>query len=177
MNTRDILARDQATGRFLTGNGGGGRAKGSRNKLADAFVADVYAKWQQSGPAVLDRMIKETPAKFAMLVAKLIPAYVHVDENPLEDLPDEIIAAFFDILQERAAAGKVGHQPANAQPVLVDGVAVATTAQPATPTFEYGLSFSQADLARELRARGQAREAGASVPGTAVVDDKHDPLG
>jgi hypothetical protein len=31
-----------------------GRGIGSRNKLADAFIADVHDKWQLQGPAVLD---------------------------------------------------------------------------------------------------------------------------
>jgi hypothetical protein len=33
----------------LAGNNGGGRQKGSRNKLGEAFIADVYAKWQARG--------------------------------------------------------------------------------------------------------------------------------
>lgn len=35
--------RDPETGLFLTGNNDGGRPKGSRNKLGEAFLPDVYA--------------------------------------------------------------------------------------------------------------------------------------
>jgi hypothetical protein len=38
-----------------TGNPAG-RPKGSRNKLAEDFVADAYQKWQQHGPKALETM-------------------------------------------------------------------------------------------------------------------------
>jgi hypothetical protein len=33
----------------------------SRNKLGEAFVADVYAKWHKHGGAALERMIRDDP--------------------------------------------------------------------------------------------------------------------
>jgi hypothetical protein len=36
-----------------------GRPKGSRNKLAESFIRDVYEKWEDQGPAVLGRDDKE----------------------------------------------------------------------------------------------------------------------
>ncbi len=37
-------------GRFLPGNNGGtGRPKGSRNKLGEAFIDDLYQDWQANG--------------------------------------------------------------------------------------------------------------------------------
>jgi hypothetical protein len=44
-----VEGRDPRSGRFLTGNSGGGRQRGSRNKLSEQFIADVYAQWQESG--------------------------------------------------------------------------------------------------------------------------------
>jgi len=39
-----------------------GRQKGSRNKLGEAFVADVYNKWQKDGADVLNRMARDDPS-------------------------------------------------------------------------------------------------------------------
>ena len=66
-------ARDPKTGRFLTGNNGGGRPKGSRNKLGTAFIDDLYSEWQRSGQAALKRMAKDDPAQFVKVVAGILP--------------------------------------------------------------------------------------------------------
>src|SRR5262249_33727959 len=68
VNTRDVR-----TGRFLTGNTGGGRPKGSRNKLGEAFVADVYDQWQKSGAKCLGKMSQDDPGGFCKLVAGVLP--------------------------------------------------------------------------------------------------------
>ena len=64
--------RDPSTGRFLTGNNGGGRPKGSRNKLGTAFIDDLYSEWQRSGQAALKRMAKDDPAQFVKVVAAIL---------------------------------------------------------------------------------------------------------
>lgn len=62
-----------SSGRFITGNPGGGRPPGSRPKLAESFVRDLQAEWARSGPAVLARLVVDDPATFARLVASVIP--------------------------------------------------------------------------------------------------------
>jgi hypothetical protein len=72
--------RDPETGRFLSGiKGGPGRPPGSRNKLGEAFVADVYAKWQKHGGAALERMIEQDPGGFVRVVAQVLPDKLEVD--------------------------------------------------------------------------------------------------
>jgi hypothetical protein len=71
--------RDPETGRFLAGNNGGGRQKGSRNKLGEAFIADVYAKWQARGGEALERMIDTDPGGFVRVVAQVLPDKLEVD--------------------------------------------------------------------------------------------------
>jgi hypothetical protein len=52
--------RDEKTGRFLVGNNGAaGRPKGARNKLAEAFIDDIYQDWKQHGIQVI-REVRET---------------------------------------------------------------------------------------------------------------------
>ena len=50
-----------------------GRPKGSRNKLAEDFIADAYAQWQQRGSTALETMAKTEPAKFCQMMANLLP--------------------------------------------------------------------------------------------------------
>src|SRR5215469_6974149 len=84
--------RDAKTGRFLTGNNGGGRKVGSRNKLTTEFLDDLYAKWQQHGPDVLERVIRDDPAAFLRTVAQLLPKEIDVnarsDFDGMEDIPE-----------------------------------------------------------------------------------------
>jgi hypothetical protein len=64
--------RDES-GRFLTGNNGGGRPRGSRNKLGEQFVSDLYSEWQKSGAAALKRMSQDDPTAFVRVVAGILP--------------------------------------------------------------------------------------------------------
>jgi hypothetical protein len=71
--------RDPETGQFVQGYKGGGRPKGSRNKLGEAFIADVYARWQARGGEALDRMIDTDPGGFVRVVAQVLPDKLEVD--------------------------------------------------------------------------------------------------
>ena len=50
-----------------------GRKKGTRNKLSEAFLKDLHAEWERSGPATLKILAVENPAALAAIVAKVIP--------------------------------------------------------------------------------------------------------
>jgi hypothetical protein len=50
-----------------------GRPRGSRNKLAENFLADAYQQWQLHGSTALETMAKTEPAKFCQMVANLLP--------------------------------------------------------------------------------------------------------
>jgi hypothetical protein len=65
--------RDPSSGRFLTGNSGGGRPKGSRNKLSEQFISDLYDEWEKSGPEVLTTVAKTDPVALMRCVAGLLP--------------------------------------------------------------------------------------------------------
>ena len=51
----------------------GGRQKGTRNKISEAFLKDLHAEWEKSGPATLKILAVENPGVFAGLVAKVLP--------------------------------------------------------------------------------------------------------
>ena len=60
-------------GRFLTGNNGGGRPKGSRNKLQEDFFRDLYSTWETAGLDAIKIMAATDPVKFVQVVAGLMP--------------------------------------------------------------------------------------------------------
>jgi hypothetical protein len=65
--------RDRS-GRFLTGNKAGpGRPLGSRNKLAQRFLEDVFKQWKKHGVEVLERVIHDDPTAFMKVVATILP--------------------------------------------------------------------------------------------------------
>jgi hypothetical protein len=51
----------------------GGRQKGTRNKISEAFLKDFHAEWLRSGPAVMRILAIENPAAFAAIGAKILP--------------------------------------------------------------------------------------------------------
>jgi hypothetical protein len=57
----------------------GGRQKGTRNKLSEAFIRDLHDEWERSGPAVLRILAVENPAALAAIVAKTIPQAFDAD--------------------------------------------------------------------------------------------------
>src|SRR5215471_17049547 len=73
--------KDTKTGRFLTGNIGGGRKKGSRNLLGEAFVTDLYDLWNRRGTEVLERLATEDPASLVRVVANILPQKFEQDVN------------------------------------------------------------------------------------------------
>ena len=78
--------RDQRTGRFLSGNNGGGRPKGSRNKLATEFIDALYADFQQNGADVIKRVARDEPAQYLRVIAQILPKELDVALNVNSDL-------------------------------------------------------------------------------------------
>jgi hypothetical protein len=66
-----------------------GRPKGSRNKLSEALVDDLYAEWQEQGRDAIKKMAEKTPGDFVKVVASLLPKVIGVGNAPLADLSDE----------------------------------------------------------------------------------------
>lgn len=80
------ISRDRA-GRFLAGNGGGGRQKGSRNKLSEAFVTDLFDDWQVHGRDTIRKVREEKPEIYLRVAASLIPREFKVEAEVVADAP------------------------------------------------------------------------------------------
>jgi hypothetical protein len=76
MNTPE---KDPKTGRFLTGNSGGGRQVGSRNKLSEKFLSDFHATWEELGVQALRDCATNNPKDFCKIAAMLVPREVQAE--------------------------------------------------------------------------------------------------
>lgn len=81
--------KDEKTGRFLSGNIGGGRPKGARNKLGEAFIEDMLADWEANGPAAIVQVRKEKPDAYLKVVASILPKDLNVNINQTDHMTDE----------------------------------------------------------------------------------------
>lgn len=79
-------------GRFVTGNIGGGRGKGSRNKLGEAFLADMLADWEEHGIATIIQVREEKPDQYLRVVAGVLPKEMNLRVNDFDDLSDDQLA-------------------------------------------------------------------------------------
>jgi hypothetical protein len=72
-----------------------GRPKGSRNKLAETFLADMYEAWQTSGADVLSKVIANEPAAFLRSMVSLMPKEMDVNVNRYDMMTDEQLKSQF----------------------------------------------------------------------------------
>lgn len=63
-------------GRFLTGNTGGGRPKGSRNKLGEAFVQALADDFSEHGVAAVEKVRQSDPPTYLKIIANTLPREV-----------------------------------------------------------------------------------------------------
>ncbi len=67
-----VVERD-GQGRFLSGNNGGGRKKGSRNRLTETFLAAIEGDFAEHGADVLEKLRTDDPAAYLRIIASLVP--------------------------------------------------------------------------------------------------------
>ena len=65
--------RDPKTGQFVAGWKGGGRPKGSKDKLNQQVIGTLEKIWASRGDEIIEHLAAEKPEVLAGLVAKLIP--------------------------------------------------------------------------------------------------------
>ena len=63
-------------GRFLTGNTGGGRPKGSRNKLGEAFVQALADDFSEHGVVAVERVRQSDPSAYLKIIGNTLPREV-----------------------------------------------------------------------------------------------------
>jgi hypothetical protein len=77
-------------GRFLTGNIGGGRTKGARNKLGEAFIQALHDDFEAHGIEAVIKVRDEKPDQYLKVIASLLPKDVNLNlTDNLGDLSDD----------------------------------------------------------------------------------------
>ena len=74
-----------------------GRPKGSRNRLAEQFVADVYQDWQEHGLSALRDARASKPADYLKVIASILPRDIKIS---LETMTDKELSTRIDQLTE-----------------------------------------------------------------------------
>lgn len=111
-DTRPKPEQDGKTGRFVAGNSGnGGRPKGSRNKLGEAFIQDMYENWMENGVSTIETVRLEKPDQYLKVVASILPQQMEIktpEDGLTDDQLDALIAAVDTALAIRSIAEDAG---------------------------------------------------------------------
>jgi hypothetical protein len=93
------IAKDEATGRFLTGNIGGGRKPGARNKLGEAFIEALHDDFTEHGVAAIQTVRSEKPDQYLKVIASLLPKEMNLNVTDAysEMTDDELIERIRDL--------------------------------------------------------------------------------
>ena len=65
--------RNPETGQFVAGWKGGGRKKGSKDKLNQQVIGTMEKLWAQRGEEIMEHLADTKPEVLAQLIARLIP--------------------------------------------------------------------------------------------------------
>jgi len=100
------ITRDDK-GRFLSGNNGGGRRKGARNKLTETFLEVVAKDFSKHGAQALSRLREDDPATYLKIIAILVPReliskYENAPDIAYEELSDEEFNSLLRVEMRRA---------------------------------------------------------------------------
>lgn len=95
--------------RFKPGVSGNpaGRPKGSRNALAESFLSDLAADWQDNGAEAIAAARADDPVAYVRVVAGLLPKELKVSSG-LADLSDDELATLIGLLRAAASGGVEG---------------------------------------------------------------------
>lgn len=111
---KPVPEKDPETGRFLTGNSGGGRPKGSRNRLGEAFLEELAQDFAEHGQAAIVACREEKPTEYVKVIAGLLPKELLLRKDPVEEMSDEEIADVLEVLRGMVAGSRgSGHQKAH----------------------------------------------------------------
>jgi hypothetical protein len=71
----------------------GGRKPGSRNKLGEQFIADLYDDWKEHGVTAIQAVRKDKPDAYLKVIASILPKDVNVNISQFDAMSeDELIA-------------------------------------------------------------------------------------
>ena len=81
-----------------------GRPKGSRNKLGEAFLDDLYADWKKNGAQALKDCRADNPAAYVKVVASILPKQVEVKTDGISEMSDDELERLINIVRTADSA-------------------------------------------------------------------------
>ncbi len=100
--TPAAFAKDDK-GRFVTGNIGGGRPKGARNKLGEAFIEALHDDFNEHGAAAIVATRTDKPDQYLKVIASLLPKDINLNINDETELTDDELISRIRTLTEAVA--------------------------------------------------------------------------
>lgn len=77
----------------------GGRAKGARNRLSQAFLEAFAADFEEHGAEVIKIVRVERPAEYLETAAYLMPKQVDITETTLMQIDDSDLDAYIEFIR------------------------------------------------------------------------------
>ena len=101
--------------------GNPGRARGSRNKLGEAFLTAMHDDFTEHGADVIATVRREKPDQYLKVVASILPQQLNVTVQPFEEMTDDQLRKHAERLIAELgpvaafASGRDAERPADAQ--------------------------------------------------------------
>lgn len=93
MREMEVKPEQDEKGRFVSGNIGGGRPKGARAKLGEAFIEALHQSFQARGVEAIEAVIDEKPEQYLKVIASLMPKDVNLNiSDDTGDMTDDELA-------------------------------------------------------------------------------------
>ena len=103
-DSRDLPAPTRcAQGRFISGNSGGGRPKGARNRLTELLMGAIVDDFAANGASAIARLRDDDPATYLRMVTALVPRELILqrEAQPVPDYANLTEEEFIEILVEQ----------------------------------------------------------------------------
>lgn len=112
-----------AKGRFVSGNIGGGRPKGARAKLGEAFIEALKDDFEAHGVEAIEKTRTEKPDAYLKVIASLMPKDVNLNitDDASEMTDDELADRITKLTQ--AVAPFLDRRAGNAQEATSEATA------------------------------------------------------
>jgi UTP:GlnB (protein PII) uridylyltransferase len=96
----------------------GGRARGARNKLSQAFLEAFAADFEEHGAEVIKIVRMEKPHEYLKTAAYLMPKEFEIMDSRLTDLSDEELDVFIAKLRAQLRSPVVADVGSGEEPTL-----------------------------------------------------------
>ena len=67
-----------------------GRPKGSRNKLSNKFIEELYADFENHGTEAIEKVRETKPEAYLKVIAQVIPRQIDIEQKSLVELLEDM---------------------------------------------------------------------------------------